>query len=188
MARRAPASSPSPSRLAARFAGAVGGACALAVAVPAAAYEDQLTIEGGVGYAHAFRSDVPSGASFGLAASVGLDDVWTIKATFAYGVHPAGPAQHVFVGGAELIYVVDVLEIVPYFGAGLDALGAVRGADRSLDLAAHLVFGADYLLSRSVFVGVEVRPHLLVTQLAANDERAPLYVTALARVGLVFDL
>jgi hypothetical protein len=171
--------------------GALLACGASALASPAAAYEDQLTIEAGLGYAFAADAgeDARSGLPFSLAASIGLDDVWTVKATTAYAIHTADAgARHTVIAGAELVYVVDVLEIVPYFGAGLDVFGAWRGPDQDLDAAAHLVFGADYLLTRSLFVGVEIRPHLLLTRLADDDGRTPLYITALARIGFIWDL
>jgi hypothetical protein len=178
-------------RPASRAFGALLACGVSALSSPAAAYEDQLTVEAGVGYAHALdaSADAQSGLPWSLAASIGLDDVWTMKATTAYALHPADAgARHVVIAGAELVYVVDILEIVPFFGAGLDVFAAWRGPEQDLDAAAHLVFGADYLLTRSLFVGVEVRPHLLLTRLGNDDGRTPLYVTALARIGVGWEL
>ena len=162
-----------------------------AFAAPAAAYEDQLTLEAGLGYAHAADAteDARSGLPFSLAASIGLDDVWTVKANVAYALHPAAAEpQHVLIAGAELAYVVDVLEVVPYFGVGLDAFASWRATLQDVDAAAHLVVGVDYLWSRSLFVGLEIRPYLLLTRVGKDDGRTPLYVTALARIGVSWDL
>jgi len=180
-----------PTGVAARAAaGLLGWLCA-AVPSSAAAYEDQVTLEAGFGYAHSAdaESDTRAGMPFSLAASLGLDDVWTVKVATSYAIHPASSgARHVVVGGAELLYVVDVLQIVPYVGAGVDVFAAWRAPVQDLDVAAHLVFGADYLLTRSLFVGLEVRPYLLLTQLGNADGRTPLYMTALARLGVLWDL
>jgi hypothetical protein len=162
-----------------------------AVSPPRArAYEDQLTLDVGVGYAHAFAgSAIPSsGVPLAITASVGLDDVWTVRATVAYALHPGDPTVHLGVFGAELLYVVDILEVVPYFGAGVDALATLSEGAVGADFAAHVVLGADYLLSRSAYVGVDVRPYLIVSELFEADLRFPVYLTVFARVGLVFDL
>lgn len=169
------------------------GALLLAcVALPstARAYEDQLTLELGVGYAHAFTDGaVPgSGLPLAIAASVGLDDVWTVRASLAYAIHPGDPAVHIGIFGAELLYVVDILEVVPYFGVGVDLLSSLTDGALGADFGAHLVVGADYLLSRTAYVGIDVRPYLLVSELFEANVRFPVYLTVLARVGLVFDL
>lgn len=156
----------------------------------ALAYEDELTVDVGVGYAHAFASGaVPSsGVPLALTASVGLNDVWTLRATATYALHPGDPTVQIGVLGAELLYIVDILEIVPYFGAGVDALASLSHGELGADFAAHLVLGADYLLSRSAYVGVDLRSYLLVSDLFATNPRFPVYLTVLARVGFVFDL
>jgi hypothetical protein len=181
----------SPARAAAHAVGALLTGAVTALPLPAAAYEDQLTLEAGLGYAHATDADADTqaGLPFSLAASIGLDDVWTVKALGSYALHPAvAGTRHVVLAGAELVYVIDVLELVPYFGAGLDVFAAWRAPTQDLDAAAHLVFGADYLLTRRLFVGLEIRPYLLLTRLGHDDGRTPLYVTALARIGVSWEL
>ena len=156
----------------------------------ARAYEDQLTLELGVGYAHAFTDGATPGPGvpLSLAASIGLDDVWTVRATLAYALHPGEPTMHIGLLGAELLYVVDILEVVPYFGVGVDALTTLSDGALGADFAAHVVVGADWLLSRTAYVGLDVRPYLLVSELFEADVRFPVYLTVLVRAGLVFDL
>ena len=165
-------------------------ALALGAPSPVRAYEDQLTLEFGVGYAHAFSDGaVPSsGLPLAIAASMGINDVWTVRASVAYALHPGDPTVHVGVFGAELLYVVDILEVVPYFGAGLDALTTLSDGAVGADLGAHIVLGVDWLLSRSAYLGLDLRPYLLVSELFEADVRFPVYLTVLARAGLVFDL
>jgi hypothetical protein len=86
--------------------------------------------------------------------------------------------------------MIDVLELVPSFGAGLDAVithwpvaAGNDDAELRADFAAHAVLGLDYLLSRELSFALDVRPHLLVT--ALDDE--PLYLTVSASLVWVFD-
>jgi len=156
------------------------------------AYEDQFTLGIGLGYAHAFPSGAPHpGALAELSASTGLDATWTARARLAAAWHPSEQALYRGVGGVELLYMIDVLELVPSLGLGLDAVitrwpvAAGGGDDAELrgDFAAHAVLGLDYLLSRELSLGLDVRPHLLVT--ALDDE--PLYLTISASLVWVFD-
>ncbi len=165
-------------------------ALAVCAPSPARAYEDQLTLELGVGYAHAFSDGaVPgSGLPLAIAASIGINDVWAVRASVAYALHPGDPTVHLGVFGAELLYVVDILEIVPYFGVGIDALTSLSDGALGADLGAHIVLGVDWLLSRNAYLGLDVRPYLLVSELFEADVRFPVYLTVLARAGLVFDL
>src|SRR6201999_3110574 len=90
------------------------------------AYEDQAGLAIQLGYAHATESSLPhSGALLGLEASLGLSPIWSVRGLFSYGYHPAAsnPLSALMLGG-ELLYLVDVLEVVPYFGAGIDAFGS----------------------------------------------------------------
>ena len=151
------------------------------------AYEDQLGLGVQLAYAHATDSNSPhSGALLGLEASLGLDDIWSVRGFASYSVHPGTPTSSVAVVGAELLYLVDILELVPYFGAGLDALGqwsSGRGSF-SAEFGVHPVVGLDWLPSRGWTLGVEARPVFLVT----SWSREPIYVTVGVNAALLFDL
>jgi hypothetical protein len=171
-----------------------GAAAVLATSLPTArAYEDQATLDLGLGYAHAFASGLPaSGAAVALGGSLGLGDVWTLRATLGWAAHPAAatgpPTTHVLTGGVELLYVVDVLRWVPYVGAGVDAVGTVSEAGSGVDLAAHAVLGLEWLASRAWLLGVDVRPYLLLSDAFASAPRFPVYLTVTVKAGVVLDL
>jgi hypothetical protein len=155
------------------------------------AYEDQYTLGLGLGYAHAFPRGAPHpGALAELSASLGLDATWTARARVSAAWHPSERALYRGLAGAELLYMIDILELVPSFGLGLDALVTrvppLAGADEAElrgDFAAHAVLGIDYLLSRELSLAFDVRPYLLATTL--DDE--PLYLTISASLVWVFD-
>jgi hypothetical protein len=169
----------------------VAGLTAGAWSSPARAYEDHCTLGLGLGYAHAFPRGAPHpGALAELTASTGLDVTWTARARVAAAWHPDEQALYRGLAGAELLYMIDVLELVPSFGAGLDAVithwpvpAGSDDAELRADFAAHAVLGLDYLLSRELSLALDVRPHLLVT--ALDDE--PLYLTVSASLIWVFD-
>jgi hypothetical protein len=153
------------------------------------AYEDQLTLGVGAGYAHDFSSTLPvHGAVVDVAASTGLSQVFTLRAQLSYAFYPghpgAGdPALHAALAGAELLYIIDVIQVVPYFGAGLDGVGRVRNGDCRVDGAAHLVVGLDYLVSRGFALGLDLRSHLLLTSL----DRDPVDLMLSASATWIFD-
>lgn len=157
----------------------------LSVAPPARAYEEQLSLGVGLGYAHAVSDGLPEhGAAVGLEASVGLDDIWTVRSGLRYAFHPDDRPLSMFLADAELLYVVDVFEWVPYFGAGLDALGALRAGAFDVDFGLHPVLGLDWLPERNLAFGVTVRPVFLVTAL----DRDPVYFTFTVSGAVLFEL
>lgn len=150
----------------------------------ALAYEDQLTLSVGPGYAAAIDGEPVHGALFDFGAGVGLDEVWTIRARASYALHPADAPAHVGLMAGELLYVVDILEVVPYFGVGAGGMATVRGGDGELAGVAYPVVGAHYLLTRELSLGLDVRPVVRFTDLGGQ----PVYLAARAAVVFVFDL
>ncbi len=138
----------------------------------------------GAGYAHAPTASLPRhGALFELSGSMGLSATLSLRARLSYAFHPADRPLHVGLAGADLLYLVDVLEVVPYFGAGLDGVGRARGGSLRMDGAVHLVAGLDYLASRQLALELDLRPYLLFTAL----HRAPVYLTATLSVVWMFE-
>ena len=148
------------------------------------AYEDQLTLGVGLGYANAVSDRLPQhGALLDVAGSVGLSNVWTLRTRLTYAVHPDHDEPlHVGIVGLELLYLIDVVEVVPYFGIGVDGFGRSRFGDFSADAASHVVLGLDYLVSRGLALGLDVRGHALWTAL----DHDPLYIAATASVTWLF--
>ncbi|MBK8169046.1 MAG: hypothetical protein IPK60_01725 [Sandaracinaceae bacterium] len=169
-------------RVAATLACALGCALPLAIASPALAYEGQMTLEIGAGYAAASGAEM---ATNGIAAEVlvsyGLNDILTLRAFGAYALHPS--ADQLVTGGADLIYMIDILTIVPYLGVGLDSVSRVNSDGLGgTALGVHATFGLDYLLSRSLYIGIEARPTYTLT--GTRFLEVPVY----AKLGFAFDL
>lgn len=155
----------------------------------AKAYEDKLTLglEAGYGLV-AVPSDLPEhGVLVGVSSSIGLGDVWSLRGHVDYGYHPGSDPLHVLVLGAEILYLVDVLQVVPYFGLGIDGLGTYWQDRAGLELGAHVVLGIEYLLSRDTLIGFDIRPHILPLSVS-RELLEPVYITATARFSFVFDL
>lgn len=151
----------------------------------ARAYEDQVTIGADLGYAARFSdSGTGHGAVFGFLSSVGLDDTWTARGGLSYAIEPASAPVHSFLLSADLIYLVDVLELVPYAGAGIDGIGTLIGSQFDTDLGAHAALGIDYLCSRSFAVGLGVRPILVLSRL----DSSPFLLFANTTFSFIFDL
>ena len=91
--------------------------------------------------------------------------------------------MHVALVDAELLYLIDVLELVPYFGLGAGAAGRVWSGVVDVDPTAHAVIGLDYLISRALTLELDARPYLLLTEL----ERAPFYFGVTVGVVWMFD-
>lgn len=148
------------------------------------AYEDQLSLGVQAGYA-AVVADTDlavHGMALGLSASYGMNDIWLLRANSLYAYHPGSDAWHSALFGLELIYALDVLEWVPFFGAGANGMLSIVGSDVSGDGAANLVVGLDYLVSRSMIIGVDIRPYVVLTAL---DEQ-PGYLTVTLRLEFLF--
>jgi hypothetical protein len=147
----------------------------LCAAAPAYAYEDQLTLGLALGYAHATDRALPHpGASAGVEASVGLGVAWSLRAHASYSLHPGEVNLQYAALGAELVYIVDVLEFVPYAGVGVDGLGHwTSGSTFAADVGVHPVIGIDWLLSRELSLGLCARPIIALTDLT----NAPLHLS-----------
>jgi hypothetical protein len=124
----------------------------------------------------------------GVAGSVGIDDAFSARLHAAYAFHPAPvDSFHVVLGSLEVIYLLDVLEIVPFGGLGADALGTFFAGRAGVDLGAHLVLGVDYLVSREVLIGADVRAYYLPLDVSV-DGVDPVYLTLGARLELIFEM
>jgi hypothetical protein len=124
----------------------IAGLAALTAAwlpLKASAYEDQLSLGLGAGYAYTARSDTSHpGVYANLEASIGFSPEWSLRGLVGFGAHPASPRLSRLTVGIEALYLVDVLEFVPYAGIGLDALASFDLDRDQLALGAHPVLGA----------------------------------------------
>lgn len=160
----------------------------LSAPASAAAYDRQIAVgvTAGWGLAPALEMFPNHGPTAGLSASLGFDDTWGVAVYGGWAVHPpidGGETFHVGLFGAEALYYIDILEVVPFFGVGVDALTQFDGTSWGVDFAAHLRASVDYLLSREVTIGLDIRPYILFTNLDLD----PIYLTFQARVSFLFD-
>ncbi|MCC7541865.1 MAG: outer membrane beta-barrel protein [Deltaproteobacteria bacterium] len=154
---------------------------ALSVApADARAYEHELSLGIETGIAHALGPELP-GVRAGIHASYGIDDTWAIAAQLGYSIHPDASPLHVAEAAAELLYVIDVVRVVPYVGVGASYFGTLVDQQVGGEGGAHVVGGAHYYLSRAWAVGLDVRGHALFTAL----EEFPIYVTATLRLSWI---
>lgn len=161
------------------------------VASPATAlaYDHQITIDAAAGWGVAPAFAAPdNGPSWALSSTIGFAEAWGVGVYAGWSVHPpfnGGEPLQVGLFGAEGLYYIDILEVVPFFGLGVDVLPIFDGntGQWSADFAAHLRASLDYLVSRDVIVGLDVRPYILFTALGTD----PVYITFLARFSYVFD-
>ena len=158
-----------------------------ASALPARAYEDQASFEAELSYGHAVSDTTPPhGAALGLGASLGLSNLFSARGQLSWALHPDDPdlTSLVFVS-AELLYIVDILEVVPYFGLGIDGIGRfASGSAFALDFGAHPVLGFDYLASREVALGLAFRPVFMLSALDTD----PVYFKVGATFSYLFEL
>lgn len=161
----------------------------LAVPGRAAAYDHQVTLDVGAGwgFAPALEMGPNHGPAFGLSTGIGFDDTWGLGVVAGWAVHPAftDSSEPLQVGlfGVEALYYLDIFVVVPFFGLGVDALTTFDGNEWRVDFAAHARVSVDWLVSREVALGLDVRPYILVTAL----ELDPIYITAQLRLSVLLD-
>jgi hypothetical protein len=163
----------------------VAGLIAATLPLPASAYEDQLSLGIGAGYAYSSRTDSSNhGIYANLETSVGFSPEWSLRGLVGFAEHPASPQLSRLTVGIEALYLIDVLEFVPYAGIGLDALASFGVERDQLGLGAHPVVGIDWLFDRSFLLGVSARPIFVLSAFEAE----PLYLTVSLTASWLLDL
>ncbi len=167
----------------------LGLAIVLGTASSARAYERQVGLFVGAGYTGIATNTPypPHAVAASVGVGVGLGDVWELRARLDYAYHPT--AMNRIGGSVDLVYLVDVLTVVPYLGVSVGgsvsildaslALGDVRG-----DFLAGGLGGLDVILGREWTVGAEVRVTVAVT----DFDRAGLSITGLLRAQALFEI
>ena len=162
----------------------------------ASAYDRQLTLDLTAGWALAPALDprppatqAPDhGPTGGIGATIGFEDTWGVGVYAGYAGHPpfnGGEAYHFGFAGVEALYYIDILQVVPFFGLGIDVLPSYDENTDTLtaDFAAHARVSLDYLLSREVAIGADVRAYILPTALDLD----PVYLTFQVRLSYILD-
>ena len=176
----------------ARALSSLAAALTLFAALPAtaAAYDHQVSLDltAGWGLAPALEMAPNHGPTAGVATTIGFDDTWGLGINAAWAIHPpfvddSDAPFNVGLFGIEALYYIDILQVVPFFGLGVDLIPIFDGTTWFVDFAAHARLSVDYLVSREVTVGVDVRPYILITALSTD----PVYLTFQLRVSILFD-
>ena len=150
----------------------------------ASAYEDKVVLTVDLGYAAALANDdLPTHAfSGGIGVDIGIRDAWAIRIRAAQSYHPSSEPLHVTIAGVEAVYLLDILEFVPFFGVGVDGIATVYDGDFGMDLGLHIVAGGDWLLARKWLLGLDVRAYFLPFSLADTGVD-PVYLSASLESG-----
>lgn len=141
--------------------------------------------------------------AYGITDAVGVQLLAGASAHPLSPIEPEDPSMKATPGGqlvswqasAGVVYALDVVRIVPFFEANIGVLGLYRSTDptgnqktptieHTLNVGASLGLGADYLITRRWSVGVAIRYHAFLTDLA----RIPIYLTVGPRVSLRFGI
>jgi hypothetical protein len=132
----------------------------------ARAYEEQASFDLALGYAGIASSDTlrPHVGAFDLGASLGIKDFLVLRGALGYALlmEENAPTQHAGRARIELAYLVDVLKWVPFFGLGVGVWGVSTRGDLAFLPAGHGVLGLDYLVTRALTLGVDVRIGMLL--------------------------
>jgi hypothetical protein len=152
----------------------------------ARAYEEQASLDGAAGVAIVPHAETlsPVGTELSLGGTLGVSDMFLARAQLGYAaLFDNGSAQHVGRARAEFAYLLDVLQVVPFFGVGAnlwlyEADDAVRARP-----GVHLLVGVDYLWSRAWTFGLDVRPGLVL-----EPDRVTSSTEIQLRVSRMFDL
>ena len=132
-----------------------------------------------------------SGYGGGILGAYGLNDAVSIRASaFASSnqIAKEGKRSYVLSQALGIDYQLDVLQIVPYFGL-YAAIYEVGGGNvkRQVKLGAQLALGLDYIVSRELVVGIDLRAHALPGDFAKSpDNPMPFYATTFLKVEYVW--
>lgn len=166
--------------------GLASATLALAAMTPgtALAYEGHVGVWLGAGYSGILGDTTlpPHAVAASAGVGIGLDDAWELRVRADYAYHVDSVQRGLL--SADLVYVLDILSVVPYFGVGAGGGWTALPEGLRGDVVAGAILGVDVLLDRTWIVGVELRPQWVVTDLA-NE---PFVLTALGRVQALFEI
>lgn len=129
------------------------------------AYEDQLSLDAASGFSATARARSLGqiGPEVSLGATVGVSQAFILRGQAGYAaLFDGGRVQHTGRVRAEGAYLLDVLKVVPMVGLGTSLW--IYDVDHRIHArpAIHALLGFDYLWSRSLTVGMDLRAGLLI--------------------------
>ena len=154
---------------------------------PARAYEEQMSVDLALGYAGVANSEALASQQLALDAGVtfGIADWLLVRSALGYGALFDG--QHDLAHAARLrlegAYLLDLLQWVPFFGLGGGLWATRDAAGPAIRPTGHLVFGLDYLATRSWTVGCDVRIGMVWVHTEAKS-----FTEGQLRISRMFDL
>jgi hypothetical protein len=160
---------------------------ALACAAPASAAEGVKRLGVQAGFAGLSSEGSFAGFGGGLRGGYALTDAWTlaIDATVSSNqVAKKGGRSLVASQSLGALYALDILQIVPYFGAfvGVYELGGGGLPSTQLKLGGQVALGLDWVHSRELTLGLEMRAHALpVAFLTSPSNPTPFYATSMLK-------
>lgn len=144
-----------------RVISALAAAASLAVSRPATAFEREWHAGGKLG--GAVLKDAPLGAAVNLHGAYGLSDMFDAVIEVTASRHGWSGGTDVLSVTGGLAYKIDVLEWVPYVGllGGYYHWAGTPGpsGEHGPAFGAAISAGVDYLVSRELVFGVDLRAH-----------------------------
>ena len=142
----------------------------------ARAYEEQASLDSALGYVLIVDADerTSQGLGLDLGAGIGISDLGILRGSLGYAALVSqAELRHAGRARIEALYLLDVLQFVPFFGLSAVLVAAETSSARvSLRPGGQLLLGVDYLLSRAWLLGLDVRSGMLIEggrMLSATD-------------------
>jgi hypothetical protein len=152
----------------------------------AAAFEDRLALGAGAGYAVWPGVSAAQGVALDLHAGYGLSAEWQLRGGATYALHPHATDEVSFstLGvRAEVVYMIDIFNVVPFGGLGASGIGVLAHGDTALEPAVHVLGGAAYWVSFDWLIQLDVRAHLV----PGTVDDHPIYLVSTLSAVLAFD-
>ncbi len=159
-----------------------------AIAPSARAYEDSWTLAAAAGWVRTPEAWLPravgaDGVGLAVEAGRGLDDAWSVRLEVGYAPHlrGGGTLAHEAWAGLDMLYALDLLDVVPYVALGAGALRPPGGSTPFPTV--RLALGAEWLMDWTHQLGLELSQRLARVEAGRWEARTVLAV----RFGFRFE-
>jgi hypothetical protein len=157
-----------------RWLAAFGGALSLVLyQLPALGFEKQWHLGGGLGVANFTESATSVGPALEAYAAYGISDLFDVRTQMLVTRHTRLDRSFAVVGlSGGLVYKLDVLSWIPYFGLELGYYhfsgGTFPGQVGEHEPGLSLDLGVDYLVTPSLGLGLELRYHQFLSNASVS--------------------